>query len=150
MQLPLFHLLSKSRLDLTSFSLWRHFCWIRIANCDCLGLRFAQSHSCLLLVTSGLTRSHFGLPFCTRCLAWSDYIHDCVLIAVCLTRSSVAQPPITNETALSDSGVKPSRLSLPHTFVYVSVPSSHVLEYISYVEAQVLSRQALVCQLSKK
>lgn len=50
-----------------------------------------------------------------RCLVRSDCIHDCVLVATCLTRSTVPQTPITSELTLSNSGTMLSKLPSRHT-----------------------------------
>lgn len=62
------------------------------------------------LVANGLKRSLSGLA------VRPDYLCSCVLIAICLARSSTAQPPITNGTAPLESCPLPTKLQFPHSW----------------------------------
>lgn len=105
------------------------FCCIRTANSFCLSqLTISRSgltcpQSCLLirslwrLSTDAQlddTVSRWCCVFRLSCLGRLGNIDARVLKAICLARSSVAQPPITNETTLSNSVAKLNQLPYPH------------------------------------
>lgn len=55
-----------------------------------------------------------------RCLTQLDCIHDCVLITICLARSIIAHPPITNEIGPPNWGAMPFTLPVPHMLLLAS------------------------------
>lgn len=67
------------------------------------------------LIANEVTQSHSGFVLLTRSVSGKIGLHSHLFIdRNFLARCSVAQPSITNESALSDSDAKPNRISLPH------------------------------------
>lgn len=88
MRLSSFHWLSGSHLDLSITFHAFHAIQFMVL--------FVQSGQSILI---GCPNSRYGLLLHIRTLAF-DSCHACVLIAVCLSRSSVEQTPVTNRTAV--------------------------------------------------